>query len=57
MEVVVWGFPTSFGVLLNAYMRDEKYSKQPHAALLLPLIGTLSTGIIYCSGEPIDTEK
>ncbi|PVG01314.1 MFS general substrate transporter [Serendipita vermifera] len=50
VEVIVWGFPNSFGVFLDAYLRDPTYSTQPHAYFLLPLIGTLTTGIMYFSG-------
>ncbi|KAH8114499.1 MFS general substrate transporter [Phellopilus nigrolimitatus] len=53
VEAVVWAFPTSFGVLLNAYMRDYKLASQAGATELLPLIGTFSSGIIYCSGPII----
>ncbi|PVG01317.1 MFS general substrate transporter [Serendipita vermifera] len=52
VENIIWGFPNSFGVFLDAYLRDSTYSTQPHAFSLLPLIGTLTTGIIYCSGKP-----
>ncbi|GAW04846.1 sugar transporter [Lentinula edodes] len=50
VEAIVWGFPTSFGVFLDAYLNDTKYASQPKASSLLPLIGPVSTGIIYCSG-------
>lgn len=46
----VWGFPNSSGALLAAYFEDARYMSQPHATSRLPLIGTLSTGILYCSG-------
>lgn len=49
-QAVTWGLPNSFGTLLNAYLQDKSYASQPHASSLLPLIGTLSSGIIYCSG-------
>ncbi|KAI5122774.1 hypothetical protein M0805_000118 [Coniferiporia weirii] len=49
VEGVVWAFPTSFGALLNAYMKDNSLTSQPQAIQLLPLIGTFSSGIIYCS--------
>lgn len=52
METIVWGFPNAFGVFLNAYLNDPYYSSQDGAASLLPLIGPLSSGIMYCSGEP-----
>ncbi|KAJ3876733.1 major facilitator superfamily domain-containing protein [Lentinula edodes] len=35
---------------LIAYLNDTKYASQPKASSLLPLIGPVSTGIIYCSG-------
>ena len=47
---MVWGFPNSFGVLLAAYLDDPVYNTQPGASSKLPLIGTLCTGIMYCSG-------
>ncbi|EKM53772.1 uncharacterized protein PHACADRAFT_98987 [Phanerochaete carnosa HHB-10118-sp] len=46
----VWGFPNSSGALLAAYLQEPLYSSQKHAMSTLPLIGTLSTGILYCSG-------
>ncbi|TDL22145.1 MFS general substrate transporter [Rickenella mellea] len=53
VEAIVWGFPNSFGVFLSAYLQDPKLSSQSHASTLLPLIGTLSSGIMYCSGPAI----
>ncbi|TFK97079.1 MFS general substrate transporter [Pterulicium gracile] len=50
VEAVVWGFPHAFGVFLDAYLQDEVYSTQPNAASLLPLIGNLAWGIMYCGG-------
>nr|AGC14663.1 hypothetical protein [Lentinula edodes] len=38
-----------------AYLNDTKYASQPKASSLLPLIGPVSTGIIYCSGGPFIT--
>ncbi|KAJ3920266.1 major facilitator superfamily domain-containing protein [Lentinula edodes] len=32
------------------YLKDTKYTAQPKASSLLPLIGPVSSGIIYCSG-------
>ncbi|KAJ7088369.1 MFS general substrate transporter [Mycena belliarum] len=54
VEAVVWGFPNAYGVFLNSYLQDPRYALQQHAASLLPLIGTLSTGIIYCSGVVVN---
>lgn len=50
VEGIVWGFPKAFGVLLDVYMQNPTFANQPHASSLLPLIGTFSNGIIYCSG-------
>ncbi|KAL4250660.1 Proton-linked Monocarboxylate Transporter [Abortiporus biennis] len=50
VEAVVWGFPNAFGVFLDAYLRDASLTSQPRASSLLPLVGPLSTGIIYCAG-------
>ncbi|KAJ8080184.1 hypothetical protein PM082_017014 [Marasmius tenuissimus] len=55
IEAIVWGFPNSFGVYLDAYLTDPKYSAQSNAPSLLPLIGPLSSGIMYCSGPLINT--
>ncbi|ESK88007.1 mfs monocarboxylate [Moniliophthora roreri MCA 2997] len=53
IEAIVWGFPSSFGVFLEAYLADPTYRNQKNASSLLPLIGPLSSGIIYCSGPII----
>ncbi|KAI0322404.1 major facilitator superfamily domain-containing protein [Amylostereum chailletii] len=50
VEFAVWGFPAAFGVFLEAYLRDTDLLSQPHASSLLPLVGNLSSGIMYCSG-------
>ncbi|KAJ3720959.1 major facilitator superfamily domain-containing protein [Lentinula raphanica] len=50
VEAIVWGFPNSFGVFLDAYLNDSTYTSQPNANNLLPLIGPVASGIIYCSG-------
>ncbi|KAF7362382.1 MFS general substrate transporter [Mycena venus] len=54
VEAVVWGFPNSYGVFLDAYLQDPRFTSQKNAPSLLPLIGTLSSGIIYCSGSVIN---
>ncbi|KAJ7606026.1 MFS general substrate transporter [Roridomyces roridus] len=54
VEAVVWGFPNAYGVFLESYLQDPRFSSQQSATSLLPLIGTLSTGIIYCSGPFIN---
>lgn len=51
IETLVWGFPNAFGVFLAAYLDDDTVSSQKHASSLLPLIGTLSSGLIYASGK------
>ncbi|KAJ7669547.1 major facilitator superfamily domain-containing protein [Mycena polygramma] len=40
-----WSF-----VAQNPYLQDPRYATQKSATSLLPLIGTLSSGIVYCSG-------
>ncbi|KAG8829067.1 hypothetical protein FRC18_009614 [Serendipita sp. 400] len=50
VELIVWGFPNAFGTFLDAYLRDPTYTSQKNAHLLLPMIGTMTSGIIYCSG-------
>ncbi|KAK7462382.1 hypothetical protein VKT23_007981 [Stygiomarasmius scandens] len=50
VETLVWGFPMAFGVFLDDYLNDPSYASQPNAEFLLPLIGPVTTGIIYCSG-------
>ncbi|TFK53800.1 MFS general substrate transporter [Heliocybe sulcata] len=53
VEAIVWGFPNSFGVFLAAYLSDPRFASQHDAASLLPLVGTLSSGIMYCSSPAI----
>ncbi|CAE6482851.1 unnamed protein product [Rhizoctonia solani] len=48
VETLVWGFPNSFGVFLSYY--SKTYQEEKGAELLLPLAGTLCSGLIYCSG-------
>ncbi|KZV73164.1 MFS general substrate transporter, partial [Peniophora sp. CONT] len=49
IELFVWGFPVAFGSFLEAYLRDGRFGQQPNAASLLPLVGTLSSAIMYFS--------
>ncbi|VDB91914.1 unnamed protein product [Peniophora sp. CBMAI 1063] len=49
VQTVVWAFPNTYGVFLSAYLNDSRFVSQPHAHSILPLVGTLSSGIIYCS--------
>ncbi|KAH7339597.1 major facilitator superfamily domain-containing protein [Rhizoctonia solani] len=51
VETLVWGFPNSFGVFLSYY--SKMYQEEKGAELLLPLAGTLCSGLIYCSGPII----
>ncbi|KAJ7160130.1 major facilitator superfamily domain-containing protein, partial [Mycena filopes] len=50
VEAIVWSFPAAYGVFLEAYLQDPRFASQKGSASLLPLIGTLSSGIVYCSG-------
>ncbi|TFY82322.1 hypothetical protein EWM64_g1694 [Hericium alpestre] len=50
VEAFVWSLPFAYGIFLTAYLQEPKLASQPNASTLLPLIGTLSSGIIYCSG-------
>ncbi|KAJ3013472.1 hypothetical protein HKX48_005742 [Thoreauomyces humboldtii] len=46
VETIIWGFPVSYGVLLDAYARLP-VAETPGAGTLLPLVGTLSSGLMY----------
>ncbi|KAL1673464.1 major facilitator superfamily domain-containing protein [Schizophyllum commune] len=50
VEAIAWSFPFSYGVFLESYLDDPVYASQKNAASLLPLVGTISSGIQYCSG-------
>ncbi|KAF7798674.1 hypothetical protein EIP86_009898 [Pleurotus ostreatoroseus] len=52
-DILLWGFPASSGILLAAWVSDPVYSSQNHAGSLLPLVGTVCTGIMYCSGTSL----
>ena len=54
VEGVVWAFPSSFGTLLSAYLQESNLTAQSGASDILPLIGPISSGIMYCSGNPIE---
>ncbi|KAF7316238.1 hypothetical protein MIND_00142400 [Mycena indigotica] len=54
VEAIVWGFPNAYGVFLDSYLKDPRFSSQSGATTLLPLVGTLSSGIIYCSGVVVN---
>ncbi|KAI0092569.1 major facilitator superfamily domain-containing protein [Irpex rosettiformis] len=49
MESLTWGYLGSFGVLLAAYLQDPKFNTQAHASTLLPIVGSLCSGIMYIS--------
>jgi MFS family permease len=53
VETIVWGFPNAYGVFLDSYLANPLYNDQPSAGSLLPLTGTLSSGIMYCSGPVV----
>ncbi|KAF8917335.1 MFS general substrate transporter [Mucidula mucida] len=50
VQALVWGFQGANGIFLDSYLTTPKYNSQPHASTILPVIGPLSSGIIYCSG-------
>ncbi|KAI0086445.1 MFS general substrate transporter [Irpex rosettiformis] len=50
IEMIVWGFPNAYGVFLIKYLDDPHWSSQRQASFLLPLVGPLSSGIMYCAG-------
>ncbi|KAJ7213893.1 MFS general substrate transporter [Mycena pura] len=54
VETIVWGIPNAYGIFLDSYLQDPRYVSQQSATSLLPLIGTLSSGIIYCSGPVVN---
>ncbi|KAK7022125.1 major facilitator superfamily domain-containing protein [Favolaschia claudopus] len=54
VEAIAWGFPNAYGVFLDAYLKNPRYASQENSNSLLPLIGTLSSGILYCSGSVIN---
>ncbi|KAJ7741366.1 MFS general substrate transporter [Mycena metata] len=54
VQAIAWGVPNAYGVFLDSYLQDPRYISQGSATSLLPLIGTLSSGIIYCSGSVVN---
>ncbi|KAI0266800.1 major facilitator superfamily domain-containing protein [Gloeopeniophorella convolvens] len=50
IEGLVWTVPFSYGIFLTAYLADPRFASNPHASKLLPLVGTLSSGLMYCTG-------
>ncbi|KAF8209558.1 MFS general substrate transporter [Mycena galopus ATCC 62051] len=55
VEGIVWAFPFAYGIFLDDYLQDPHFTSQNNATTLLPLIGTLSSGIIYCSGPVVNS--
>ncbi|KAL1748684.1 major facilitator superfamily domain-containing protein [Schizophyllum fasciatum] len=55
VEAIVWGFPTAYGTLLEAYLDDPLYGGQPNATFILALIGPLSSGVLHCSAPLINS--
>ncbi|KAI5896482.1 MFS general substrate transporter [Schizophyllum commune H4-8] len=53
VEAILWSFPFAYGVFLESYLSDPTYTSQQNAASLLPLIGTVSSGIMYCAGAVV----
>ncbi|KAK7048707.1 major facilitator superfamily domain-containing protein [Favolaschia claudopus] len=54
VEGIAWGFLNAYGVFLDAYLQNPRYASQKNSNSVLPLIGTLSSGILYCSGSVIN---
>ncbi|KAF9262951.1 MFS general substrate transporter [Marasmius fiardii PR-910] len=54
IDMVIWGFPSSFGIFLDAYRSDPIFQQQKNSQLLLPLIGPLSSGVMYGSAPIIN---
>ncbi|KAJ7740260.1 major facilitator superfamily domain-containing protein, partial [Mycena maculata] len=50
IEVIARGFPNVYGVFLDSYLQDPSQK----ATTLLPLVGTLASGIITCSGPIVN---
>ncbi|KAA1476049.1 MFS general substrate transporter [Dentipellis sp. KUC8613] len=53
VEMLVWSFPFAYGIFLTAYLAEPHFADQPNSATLLPLVGTLSSGVIYLTGPVI----
>ena len=49
-ELVISLFAAPSGLCPLGYLSDPTYATQSHATALLPLIGTISSGIMYCAG-------
>ncbi|KAG0142138.1 hypothetical protein CROQUDRAFT_673722 [Cronartium quercuum f. sp. fusiforme G11] len=45
LETIIWGFAGSYGVLLDHYLHS-RFAKEPSAPFLLPLVGTVNTGLM-----------
>ena len=50
--MLLWPFSmNNFTIIDIGYLENEKFASQPHAGTLLPLVGTLASGIMYCTGK------
>lgn len=47
IECIVWAIPSSYGIFLNYYLTSTPLGKSPNASLMLTLVGTCQSGIIY----------
>ncbi|MBW0494840.1 hypothetical protein O181_034555 [Austropuccinia psidii MF-1] len=45
LEVAIWGFASSYGILLDYYLHS-KFSNEASSLFILPLVGTVNTGIM-----------
>ncbi|MBW0467281.1 hypothetical protein O181_006996 [Austropuccinia psidii MF-1] len=45
LELAIWGFAGSYGVLLDFYLHS-KLGNEPASSFILPLVGTINTGIM-----------
>ncbi|KAI0051889.1 MFS general substrate transporter [Auriscalpium vulgare] len=50
VEGLVFSVPYAYGIFLPLYLEDPRFASPPHAATLLPLVGTLSSGVIFLTG-------
>lgn len=53
VESLVWGFPNGYGAFLANYLNDPELVNQEHGRTLLPLVGPLASGIMYCASMPL----
>ncbi|KAG9311579.1 MFS general substrate transporter [Chiua virens] len=53
VEGVTWSIPFSFGIIIEDYLQVPEIASQRNAAKLIPLVGQLASGIIYCSAPAV----